>query len=913
MGLKIKINEKKVEVSPGRNLLEAILGSGIYVPHICYVPGVGGTGSCGLCLVEVKGKGIVKACETEAEDGMEVITDSLDIRKKRIEAFRMFLSMTRHPTVCLLCPYREECTGPENCKKGVEVKYGCKVCPMDGRCSIQEVASFLGITEEELPPYESRDLPVLEEPFFLRDYNYCVLCGRCVVVCKDVRKEGVSSVFMEVLEKGGKINIPSLLGDGCKSCGRCVDVCPTGALKVPWEEVTDKVVETVCPYCGVGCGIEVGVKDGKVVWVRGDEESPVNGGELCVKGRFAITFVDSPERLKTPLIRDGGSFRASNWDEAIEVVAKGLSKFKESCAVLSSAKCTNEENYLLQKFARVVLETNNVDHCARLCHSSTGDALSMSLGGSAMTNSISCLMFSKTIMVTGSNTTENHPIIGLRIKEAKERGANLIVVNPMRIELCDIADLWLRIRPGTDTALMSAMCKIIYDEGLWDREFVERFCHGFDGFVEFLESLDLKELSEITGVELGLIKEAARLYATEKPSSILFAMGITQHVGGVDNVLSVANLAMLTGNLGKRGSGVNPLRGQNNVQGACDMGALPNLLPGYVKVADDAGRSRFESAWGAEISSVPGLTVVEMFKAALDGHIKAMYIVGENPVISDPDSSKVIEALKRMDFVVVQDIFLSDTAKLADVVLPAASFAEKDGTFTSTERRVQRVRAFKSPPGDARPDWEIVCEVAKAMGWGRAFSYRSPEDVFSEIRSLVPSYAGITYGRLDAGGIQWPCPDENHPGTEFLFEGGFPPGKPLFHRVPTISGDEFPGDGYPFLLTTGRSLFHFHTSTMTGVVDGVKKVPHGRFLEVSYEDARELGLSDGDVVRVSSRRGSLDAKVKISDRVSKGILFSTFHFSDLPINRLTSSDRLDPTAKIPGFKVTAVRLEKLRG
>ncbi len=912
MGLAIKIDKKRVEVSPGCNLLEAITDCGIYVPHICYIPGVGGTGSCGLCLVEVKGRGIVKACETEVEDGMEVVTDSPELRERRIEAFRMFLSMTRHPTVCLLCPYREECTGPENCKKGIEVKYGCKVCPMDGRCSIQEIAAFLGITEEELPPCNPRDLPILEEPFFIRDYNYCILCGRCVIVCKDVRKEGVSSVFMEVLEKGGEISIPSLFEDGCKLCGSCVDACPTGALRVPWEEIPDKIVETVCPYCGVGCGIKVGVKDGKVVWIRGNEKSPVNRGELCVKGKFTITFVDSSERLKTPLIKDGGSFRSTSWDEAIGFVAKNLSRFKGSCGVLSSAKCTNEENYLLQKFARVVLGTNNIDHCARLCHSSTGDALSMSLGGSAMTNSISCLMFSKTIMVVGSNTTENHPIIGLRIKEAKERGANLIVVNPMRIELCDIADLWLRIKPGTDTALMSAMCRIIYDEGLWDREFVEGFCHGFDEFVKFLESLDLKQLSEITGVELSLIKEAARLYATEKPSSIFFAMGVTQHVGGVDNVLSVANLAILTGNLGKRGSGINPLRGQNNVQGACDMGALPNLLPGYVRVTDDAGRSKFENAWSVRIPTTPGLTVVEMFKSALDGGIKAMYIVGENPVLSNPDSSKVAEALKKLDFVVVQDIFLSDTARFADVVLPAASFAEKDGTFTSTERRVQRVRAFKSPPGDARPDWRIVCDLAEAMGWGRAFPYKSPEDVFSEIRSLVPSYAGITYSRLDAGGIQWPCPDENHPGTEFLFEKGFPSGKPLFHKVPIISGDEFPGDGYPLLLTTGRSLFHFHTSTMTGVIDGVKKVPHGRFIEISPDDAFELGLSDGDAVRISSRRGSLDARVKVSDRVPRGVLFSTFHFPNLPINRLTSSERLDPTAKIPGFKVTAVRLEKVR-
>ncbi len=909
----LTVDGKKVQVEEGKLLIDVLEELGIYVPSLCHIQGVGGTGSCGLCIVEVKGLGLVKACETMAEEGMVIETNSEKIRSERIEALKVLLSVTKHPIICLSCPYRSECEDPLNCKLGLKIKFGCKVCAKDGACKIQEVVEFLSpIPWDEFPEIEPRGLPVIHEPFFVRDYNYCVLCGRCIISCKDVRKEGAAFVYLELEDQEtGKKVVPSLKEGNCKFCGECLDACPTGALRVPWEEIPDKEVKTICPYCGTGCGVKVGIKNGRIVSIKGDQDSPVNEGELCVKGRFGISFVESEERLKEPLIKVGDSFKPTTWDEAISEIAEKLSRYgPDEVGVLSSAKCTNEENYVIQKFARVVLGTNNIDHCARLCHSSTASGLSMSIGGSAMTNSIEDVLKSKTIVVIGSNTTENHPIIGLKIKRAKEMGKNLIVINPMEIELAKIADIWIRLKPGTDVALLLAMCKVICDEGLADEEFAEK-CNNFHEFKSYLKSLSLEKLCSIAGVPEDAVRKASIIYATEKPSSIFFAMGITQHIGGTNNVLAISNLALLTGNIGKEGSGINPLRGQNNVQGACDMGALPDLLPGYIKTNSEL-KQDIEKVWGTEIPSEPGLTVVEMFEKALSGKIKAMYIIGENPAVSDPDTSKVEKALRNLDFLVVQDIFMSQTASFAKLVLPAASFAEKHGTFTNTERRVQMIRPFKDPPGFSKPDWEIVCDIAKKMGFGWAFPFKDPEEIFSEIRRAVPSYRGITYERLENGGIQWPCPSEDHPGTPFLFASGFSQGKPSFHNVPPESGDESQDGDYPFILTTGRSLFHFHTSTMTSKVEGIQEFSDASTLEMNQEDARSLGIKDGDAVMVESRRGSIETKVSLSKRVPKGVVFLTFHFPDVRVNRLSSSSRLDPISRIPNLKVIAVRIKPKR-
>jgi formate dehydrogenase alpha subunit len=530
-------------------------------------------------------------------------------------------------------------------------------------------------------------------------------------------------------------------------------------------------------------------------------------------------------------------------------------------------------------------------------------------GSGAMTNSINEIAGASCIISIGSNTTATHPVIGYEVKKAVRKGAKLIVANPRKIDLCRFADIWLRQRPGTDVPLLMGMMRVIVDENLLDSSFVEQRCENFDAFKESLANFDLDTVEKITEVPKEKIAEAARIYATAKPSTILYTMGITQHSHGTDNVLGIANLAMITGNIGMPSSGVNPLRGQNNVQGACDMGALPNVFPGYQQVADDALRDKFEKAWNSKLSAKPGLTVVEMLHAASDGKVRAMYIMGENPMLSDPDINHVREALECLDFLVVQDIFLNETAQLADVVLPAATFAEKDGTFTNTERRVQRIRKAIEPIGESRPDWQIICDIARRMG-GDGFEFGSPQDVFKELASLTPQYAGITYERLEEGGLQWPCPTKDHQGTPFLHGAQFSRGKGRFTPLEYKPPAESPDDEYPLVLTTERSLYHYHTGTMTRKSDGLNILRKEELVEMNSADADALGIADGETVRVVSRRGEVTAKAKVTADSAPGTISMTFHFAESPTNALTNPV-LDPVAKIPEYKVCAVRVEKL--
>jgi len=526
-----------------------------------------------------------------------------------------------------------------------------------------------------------------------------------------------------------------------------------------------------------------------------------------------------------------------------------------------------------------------------------------------MTNSMQEIKDAGCILAIGTNTTENHPVIGLEVRKAVRNGSKLIVINPCEIPLCDLAHLWLRHRPGSDVALLMGMAKVIMDENLADTAFIEGRCENFDAFKKSLEQFDLPFVSNVTGVPADDIAEAARIYATNRPASILYAMGVTQHSHGTDNVLAIANLAMLTGNVGKPSSGVNPLRGQNNVQGSCDMGALPNVYPGYQSVSDPALKENFEDAWGCNLPSQPGLALTEFFDAADAGKIKAMYLVGENPVLSDPDAKHVEESLKKLEFLIVQDIFLTETAQLADVILPGVSFAEKDGTFTNTERRVQRVRQAISPVGDSRPDWLITCELAKRLG-GKGFDFRHPSEIMDEIAKVTPAYGGISYKRIEDVGLQWPCPFDEHPGTKYLHGEMFTRGKgkftPLEYRLPKEQADE----NYPLILTTGRSLFQFHTGTMTRKVKGLNVLRGEEWVEITPEDADTLGIADGDKVAVASRRGKVLAKAKVNENCLPGVVFMTFHFAESATNLLTNP-ALDPVSKIPELKVCAVRVEKV--
>jgi len=671
-----------------------------------------------------------------------------------------------------------------------------------------------------------------------------------------------------------------------------------------------KKVLTTCPYCGTGCCFYLVVDDaGRLVGVEPSKEHVVAKGQLCVKGWNAFEFVNHPDRLTEPLIRRSGKLEPASWDEALSLVVDRLRKIQaengnDSIAFFSSAKTTNEENYLMMKLARAVFKTNNVDHCARLCHSSTVVGLAATLGSGAMTNSISCVEQADCIFVTGSNTTEQHPLIGTRIIQAVRNGAKLIVADNRKIRLARMADLHIRWHNGTDVALLNGMMNVILAEGLEDKEFVRTRTENFQELKDVLADYPPAKAAEICGITPEEIVQAARMFAAADKAMIIYSMGITQHTHGVDNVKSCANLAMLTGNLGRPGTGVNPLRGQNNVQGACDMGALPNVYSGYQKVTDPDVRAKFEQAWSvALLPAEVGLTVTTAINAAADGELKALYVMGENPMMSDPDQNHVREALEKLEFLVVQDIFLTPTTEFADVVLPAASYAEKDGTFTSTERRVQRVRQAIDPIGGSRPDWEILCELASRCGYEQ-MQYGSAGEILAEIAAVTPIYGGISFDRIDQVGLQWPCPDPAHAGTSVLHVGTFSRGLGRFGPAAYRPSAELPDEKYPFVLSTGRCYFHFHTGTMTRrsrLLDREERFP---YVEISPADAKELGIRDRQWVHVATRRGEVKAMARVTDVAKKGVLFMPFHFEEGPANRLTNN-ALDPVAKIPEYKVCA--------
>lgn len=687
-------------------------------------------------------------------------------------------------------------------------------------------------------------------------------------------------------------------------------------------------VKTTCIYCGTGCQLWLKTKDGKVVDTKPVMPPEFNPGKgkLCIKGWNVHEFINHPDRLTDPLIKNKqGIWKKVSWQEAISHVAANFKKIrdenpdhKRAIGCFSSAKCTNEENYVMQKFTRAVLKTNNVDHCARLCHSATVVGLGSSFGSGAMTNSIDEIIDAKVIFVIGSNTNEQHPLIGARILEALKKGAKLIVADPRTIPLSELAvdndGIAMAHHPGTDVALLNGIMNIIIQEKLYDENFVTQNCENFEAFREEVMKMTPGIASHITGVPQEKIIQAARMIGQAETTYLIYSMGITQHTSGVDNVKSTANLQMLCGNIGKWATGVNPLRGQNNVQGACDMGALPNVFTGYQPVTDLEIRKKFAAEWKIneeEMDTQVGLTVVQMIDAAYRGELKMLYIMGENPVISDPDSNHVREALKKT-FLVVQDIFMTPTTELADVILPAASFAEKEGTFTSTERRVQLVRKAIEPVGNSKPDWQIIALLAQEMGY-TGLNYQNAGEILAEINRTTPSYRGITWERLqqDERGLQWPCPDDAHPGTGFLHKDGkFTRGKGYFQPIPYREPAELPDVEYPFTLSTGRTLWHFHTGTMSRRSKTLnERIPEG-YVEISADDAQKLNINDNEMVRVVTRRGEIKIKAKITPKVSTGLIFIPFHFEEAAANVLTNA-AFDPIAGIPEFKVCAARIEKI--
>lgn len=679
-----------------------------------------------------------------------------------------------------------------------------------------------------------------------------------------------------------------------------------------------KYVPTTCPYCGTGCGFNLVVKDGKVVDTAPWHRAPVNQGKVCAKGNYAAEFVNSPDRLTTPLIKKDGKFVEASWDEAYALIASKFKAYKpEEMACLASARVSNEENYLMQKFARAVLKTPHMDHCARLCHASTVAGLAAVFGSGAMTNSIEDIGEAKCIFVIGSNTFEQHPLIGRRIMMAKMNGAKVIVADPRFTPTAKQADLHLPFYSGTDVALMNGLMQHIIKNGWEDKEFIAKRTKDFDKLKEVVmqDTYSLENVAKITGLHAEDIATAAEWIAKADSSALLYSMGITQHTVGVDNVKTTANLQMITGNLGKRGAGVCALRGQNNVQGACDMGCLPNVYSGYQAVINGDLHKKMEDAWGCDIAEGKvGYTVTKMINVLADepGTLKCLYIMGENPMISDPDLHHVEKGLRNLEFMVVQDIFLTETAELADVVLPGACYAERDGTQTNTERRVQLWRKAQDAPGQAKADWQIICELGAAMGYEKQFAFKSAEEIFNEVAKVTPSYGGMTYARLGAEGLHWPCPTTEHPGTPVLHKEKFgtPDGLGILTPIEWKPPAEVPDAEYPLLLTTGRCMWHWHTGTMTRRSESLEREEPTGWVEMNPEDAKALGIADKEMVRAISRRGEITIGARVTKDIKKGVVFMPFHFKECAANILTNN-ALDPIASIPEYKACSVRIEKI--
>lgn len=662
-------------------------------------------------------------------------------------------------------------------------------------------------------------------------------------------------------------------------------------------------IETTCVYCGCGCGLYLHVEDGRITAVTPSLKPPARG-RLCAKGWLIHGFVNHPDRLREPLIRRGDRYVQTSWSEALSFIARSFADIKrdsgpDSLAVLTSAKATNEENYLLMKLCRAALGTNNIDNVARLCHAPTLFALGSSLGSGSMTNPIESLLRSDVIMIIGSNTTEQHPAVAFHIMEARRNGARIIVIDPRRTQMAEIADLHLQHVPGTDIALLNAILNVVIREGLIDEEFIRSKTEGFDAARDRIAEYTPEVAERICGVPAELIHDAALLYGRADAAAIVYAMGITQHAHGTDNVQAIVNLALATGNLGREGAGIYPLRGHQNVQGACDMGALPDYYTGYQRVSEFRGK--FEDAWNVKLPSSQGKTAVEIMSSA-GSEIRGIYISGENPALSYPDSSRIRKALESLDLLVVADIFPTETTRMADVVLPIASFAEKDGTVTSTERKVQLIRKAIDPPGSALPEWVVAAKLLEVFGISSGYS--SSADVMREIAALTSSYGGITHERLERGGIHWPCPGPDHPGTPVLYRDGFPRGRALFRHV-----DQCGHQHHRFTLITGRNQYHFHTGSMTRRVCILEREVPEAFVDVNPEDAAALGIRNGAGVILESESGTIRARARLSDNVKKGTLFIPFHFRESPANMLTGW-QLDPHSKIPGLKITAVRIRR---
>ncbi len=887
----ITLNGREVSGHPGMTVLELAKESGVAIPTLCHDSQLTPIGACRLCLVEDERTGALSAsCVTPIAPGMVINTDSAKVRERRKTIVKLMLAS--HPDSCL-------------------------VCDKGNRCELRRIASDMGIGLIDFQRIPQTATIEEVNPFIERDLSKCILCGKCIRADHELVVEGAIDYFHR-----GFITRPATLYDepleqsDCTFCGTCVAICPTGALmekKRAYRGTAPKKVTTVCPFCGCGCTIDLEVKDNRIVSARPNRNGAVNRGSLCVKGSYGYDFVHSSERLTAPLARVNGSLEKVTWEKAQELVASELRRIKDkygpdSLAVLSSPKCTNEENYLIQKFARVVLGTNNIDNGSRLCSTASIVGLGSAVGFPGTTNRIEALEQSDTIMVIGANLPSSAPAIGYAVKRAaRYKGARLVLIDPQQTKLSAFATLWLKPWIGTDVALINGMAKVIVDEELWDEEFVSRKTDNFDVFCKSLERYTLNYVEEMTGVSGKEVARAARLFALADVASIVYGDGITQHVKGTDGVIALANLAMLTGNVGSRG-GIFAVQNDCNGQGACDMGAFPNLLPGYSCVDNTQVRTRFAERWGAEMPVGAGLTALEMVSQARAGRIKGMCIVGENPLLSFPNPGLVREALSSLEFLAVNDLFLTETAKLANVVLPAASFAEKEGTFTNFEGRVQRVRKVIEPIGESLPDWQIIVRVSNAMGY--PMTYISSHQIMDEIQELVPMYQGMGYKESESEGMDRVEVYKDKQRSRRLFKGQFPSGFGRFVPVQYEPAAETPQDGYPFTLLTGSDPYHSGSGSRSSRSQRLGEFAPRGYMEIGEQDARQLGLSQGDMVKVMSSCGEVTAVARLTDRLPEGMIFMPLSFPDTHVNQLFDG-AIDPQAKTPALKACRVRLERI--
>ncbi len=899
MSIKLEIDGNAVEVPEGSSVLDAINSSGAYVPQLCKDPDMKAIGACRTCLVEVDGtRGFPASCSVPVADGLKVWTDAPQLNSVRKGVLELTMAMVEGDG-------RDEANGH------------------------RELTVAANRYDLEAPRWQGREREPVDtsNPIFDIAMDDCILCGRCAQACQDGH-QFIGAIDFLGAGSGSRIGTfmdRPLLDSVCTTCGQCLSVCPTGAIRA--KEHIDRVVSTVtttCPYCGVGCGIKARVgESGRIMEMLDDPENQSSVGMLCVKGRFGYTFVHHEDRLTTPLIRNNGRLQPASWDEALDYVAERLSTYRgDAFATLCSAKATNEDGYVQQKFARLLMQTNNIDHCTRLCHSPSVEAMLVALGSGATSNSYIDYEEAGCLVVIGSDANSNHPVAASRMRRAViERGAKLIVINPRRIEMCDFAELWLRPHPGTDVALLNAMAKVVLDEGLADEPFIQDRTEGYEEWRQVVDNYNLEYAEQTTGVPADDIAYAARIYASPpfSGSCLIWGMGITQHTNGTANAHGLLNLALVSGQLGRPGSGISPLRGQNNVQGCGDAGCLPNSLPGY-QTLSPATVQKFEDAWGGPVPPDKGMVVTDMVEAAMEGRLKAMYVTGENPLLSEPDLHHAEEAFKKLEFLVVQDIFMHETAEVADVVLPATSFAEKDGTFTNSERRVQRVRKVIDPVGESRPDWVIISDLARLMsgklglGLESEFDYSHPSEIWREMAALTPSMSGISYERLDnEGGIQWPCPAPDHPGTRFLYEKDFPRG-PRAKFVPYDQGpqaEELPSKRFPLILNTGRILYHWHGGTITRRSSGLLARSPELQIAISAEDGERYDVADGEWMRLRSRRGELEGRALYTEKMRRGEVFVPFVRLEKHAANFLTNSAYDPDSKIPEYKVCAVRIEKI--